>query len=99
MTLRVRFTKRAAAEVERADAWWRENRTAAPRAIREDLASALELLGAQPGIGRPVVNAKLAGTRRIQLDRVRYHVYFRVAGEELVVLAFWHAQRGDEPRI
>ena len=99
MTLRVRFTKRAAAEVGRADAWWRENRTSAPRAIREDLASALELLRAQPGIGRSVENAKLGGTRRIQLDRVKYHVYFRVGGEELVVLAFWHAERGQEPAV
>lgn len=99
MTLKVRFTKRAAAEVERADAWWRENRPAVPRAIRDDLASALELLCVQPGIGRSVENANLAGTRRIQLDRVSYHVYFRVAGEELVVLAFWHAQRVEEPRV
>jgi toxin ParE1/3/4 len=99
VTLSVRFTKRAAAEVERTDAWWRENRPAVPQAIREDLASLLELLSAQPGMGRPVENAKLAGTRRIQLDRVQYHVYYRVAGEELVVLAFWQAQRGEEPRL
>lgn len=98
MTLEVRFTKRAAAEVERADAWWRENRPAAPHAIRDDLASALELLRVQPGIGRAIENAKLAGTRRIQLDRVNYHVYFRVAEGELVVLTFWHAQR-EEPRV
>lgn len=99
MTLRVRLTKRAATEVERADAWWRENRPAVPLAIRDDLASALGLLIAQPGLGRLVTNTKLAGTRRIQLDRVQYHVYFRVAGEELVVLAFWHARRGDVPKV
>lgn len=99
MNLSARFTKRAAGEVERADAWWRENRPAVPGAIRDDLASALELLSAQPGIGRSVENAKLAGTRRIQLDRVGYHLYFRLDGDELVVLAFWHAQRGNEPRV
>lgn len=99
MNLRVRFTKRAAGEVERADTWWRENRPAVPRAIRDDLASALELLSVQPGIGRSVENANLAGTRRIQLDRVSYHLYFRVAGDELVVLAFWHAERGVKPRV
>jgi len=90
VTLSVRFTTRAAAEVERADTWWRENRPAVPQ---------VELLSARPGIGRPVENANLAGTRRIQLDRVQYHVYYRVAGEDLVVLAFWQAQRGQEPRI
>ena len=99
MSLSVRFTKRAAGEVERADAWWRKNRPAVPGAIRDDLASALELLRVPPGISRSVENARLAGTRRIQLDRVNYHVYFRVAGEELVVLAFWHAQREEAPRV
>ncbi len=99
MTLKVRFTKRAAVEVERADAWWRENRPAASDAIREDLASALELLTVQPGLGRGVENTRLAGTRRIQLDRVHYHLYFRVTGEELVVLAFWQSKRGGKPRV
>jgi plasmid stabilization system protein ParE len=99
VTLSVRFTNRAAAEIERADAWWRENRPAVPRAIRDDLASLLELLSAQPEMGRPVENAKLVGTRRIQLDRVQYHVYYRVGGEGLVVLAFWQAQHGEKPRI
>ena len=99
MTLEVRFTKRAAADVERADEWWRNNRPSVPQAVRDDLASALELLRIQPGIGRSVENAKLAGTRRIQLDRVNYHVYFRVAGDDLVILAFWHARRSEEPRV
>jgi plasmid stabilization system protein ParE len=90
VNLRVRFTERAAGEVERADAWWRENRPAVPRAIRDDLASALELLSVQPGIGRSVEHAKLARTRRIQLDRVRYHLYFRAAGDELVPTVGWN---------
>jgi hypothetical protein len=37
VTLRLRLTVRAADEIERADAWWRANRRAAPEAIREDI--------------------------------------------------------------
>lgn len=99
MTLRVRITRRAAAEVERADAWWRQNRLAAPQAIRDDLRAALDLLQLQPGIGQRVENAHLAGVRRLQLDRVHHHVYFRVIADELVVLAFWHSMREGTPRL
>jgi plasmid stabilization system protein ParE len=97
--LRLRITRRAAADIERADAWWRENRLAAPWAIRVDLRSALDLLAVQPGIGQKVENARVAGTRRLHLDRVRYHLYYRVAEGELVVLAFWHSNRGAQPRV
>lgn len=99
MTLRVRITRRAAAEIERADDWWRQNRLAVPQAIREDLRAALELLQMQPGIGQRVENTRLSGARRLQLDRVHHHVYFRVVNQELVVLAFWHSMRAQTPRL
>jgi plasmid stabilization system protein ParE len=99
VTLRVRITRRAALEIERADAWWRANRLAAPHAVRDDLRAALELLVLQPGIGQRVESARLQGVRRLQLDRVHHQVYFRVLGEELVVLAFWHSMREQGPRL
>jgi plasmid stabilization system protein ParE len=99
VTLRLRITRRAAAEIARADEWWRSNRPAAPNAIRDDLRAALDLLQVQPGIGQKVENPRLAGVRRLQLDRVHRHIYFRVHGEELVVLAFWHSMRERTPRL
>jgi plasmid stabilization system protein ParE len=99
VNLRVRITVRAAEEIERADLWWRENRTAAPEAIRQDLERTLKLLVLQPGIGQRVANARLAGVRRIQIDRVHHHVYYRVLGNELVVLRFWPSQRLKQPRV
>ena len=93
MSLNVRIAVRAADEIERADAWWRQNRLAAPEAVRQDLERTLKLLLLQPGIGQRVANARLAGVRRIHIDRVQHHVYYRVQGSELVVLRFWHAQR------
>jgi plasmid stabilization system protein ParE len=97
--LRVRITVRAADEVDRADAWWRDNRPAAPSAIREDLHRTLSILAVQPGIGQRVANARLAGVRRIHIDRVHHHVYYRVQGNELVVLRFWPSQRLKQPRV
>jgi hypothetical protein len=44
LNLRLRVTARAAREIERADAWWQENRSAAPRALRDDLKAAFNLL-------------------------------------------------------
>ena len=99
MTLRLRVSARAAAEIERADAWWRENRSSAPGALREDLKAAFELLLRQPGVGVKVTSARLTGTRRLHLGRVRYFVYYRARNEELAVLSVWHSSRGHGARV
>ena len=99
MTRSIRITARAAAEIERADSWWRANRLAAPHAVREDLRSTLVLLALQPGIGERVQNAKLSGTRSLQIDRIGYDVYYREHDDVVVVLALWHSHRAKKPRI
>jgi plasmid stabilization system protein ParE len=52
VTLRLRIAAGATREIERIDAWWRENREAAPGAVREDLEAAFQLLLQQPGMGK-----------------------------------------------
>ncbi len=99
MSPKLRITFRAADEIERADAWWRENRLAAPDAVREDLERTLNLLLLQPGIGQRVMNTRLSGVRRIHIDRIHHHVYYRVQASELVVLRFWPSQRLQQPRV
>ena len=99
MTLRLRITARAAREVERAAAWWQQNRLAVPAALREDLRAAFELLLQQPDIGIKVAGMRLLGTRRLHLDRVSYFIYYRVTSDELVILSFWHSSRGRVPHI
>jgi plasmid stabilization system protein ParE len=99
VSLKLRIAVRAANEVERADAWWRQNRLAAPEAVRQDLERTLKLLLLQPGIGQRVANTRLAGVRRIHVDRIQHHVYYRVQGNDLVVLRFWPAQRLKQPRL
>jgi plasmid stabilization system protein ParE len=99
VTRRIRITARAATEIERADAWWRAHRLAAPNAVQEDLRAALELLALQPGIGERAENAKLAGTRGLQIDRIGYDLYYREQGDVVVVLALWHSHRANKPRV
>ena len=99
MTLKLSVTLRAAAQIERADRWWSENRLSAPEALREDIASAFGVLLRQPGIGTKVVNPKVLGVRRLHLGRIRYFLYYRVKEGELVVLAFWHSSRGKGPAL
>ena len=95
----VRIASRAASEIERAEKWWGENRASVPRAVREDLKAAFTLLLKQPGIGVKVGNTRLSGVRRLHLGRIRYVVYYRVKGDELVVLSVWHSSRRAGPSL
>jgi plasmid stabilization system protein ParE len=99
LPLTVRIKPRAQRQIEKAAGWWRENRLAAPGAIGEDLESALAILVEQPRIGTKVETSRPEEVRRLYLTRVRYFVYYRVKGEYLEVVAFWHASRGSGPSV
>ncbi|MES2563086.1 MAG: type II toxin-antitoxin system RelE/ParE family toxin [Pseudomonadota bacterium] len=99
MALRLRITRRAASEIERAELWWVVNRRAVPLAVREDLKSAFDLLLRQPGVGVRIANTRLAGVRRLHLGRIRYFVYYRAKNEDLTVLSVWHSSRGTTPSL
>jgi len=97
--LQIRVSLPAQGQIEEAAAWWAENRPAAPGAIRDDLADILNVLVRQPGIGVSARRSRVKGLRRVTLKRVRYYLYYRVSGDALEVLAFWHTSRGQSPRI
>lgn len=99
MALTIRIKPRAQREIERAAEWWAENRLAAPGAIREDLEMALALLILEPGVGTKVETPRVEVVRRLYLPRVRYFMYYRVRGNDLEVIAFWHASRGEGPAL
>jgi plasmid stabilization system protein ParE len=96
-SLRIEITDNAQAQISTAAAWWAENRPAAPNAIREELDRILDLLRVQPAIGTSARRATLSGVRRVTLSRIRYYVYYRVVGDALQVLAFWHTSRASGP--
>jgi plasmid stabilization system protein ParE len=76
--LPVEITALAAQHIRKAERWWRENRTAAPNAVREELEHALTLIAAQPRIGGRATNVKLQGVRRIYLPIIKEHLYYHV---------------------
>ena len=99
MALTARVMPRARREINKAADWWLENRSAAPGALDLDLKAAINALVEQPGIGSKVENAHDPGTRRLYLARTKYFVYYRAKGNDLEVIAFWHASREQEPTV
>jgi plasmid stabilization system protein ParE len=95
----VEVTPRALAQIERAAKWWATNRPAAPGAIADDFEAAAKLLALQPGIGERSASRKYPGLRCLQLDRVRYDIYYHVLPDRVVVLALWHSNRGAGPKL
>lgn len=95
----VEVTPRAAIQLAAAAIWWSKNRPAAPDAIRIDFQEATLLLASQPGVGATSSTPRYPGLRRIYLSRVRYHIYYQVQGEKVVIVAFWHASRGSGPGL
>jgi hypothetical protein len=59
----------------------------------------LSVLSTQPGVGAPARRGRVKGVRRVNLTRVRYYIYYRVSGNFLDLLAFWHSSRGGHPRV
>ena len=99
MALSVRIKTRAQREIERAAEWWSINRLAAPGAVRMDLEAALALLIEEPGICTKVETSRTVVVRRLYLPRVGYYIYYRVRGNFLDVVAFWHSRRGVGPSL
>lgn len=95
----VEVTPRALAQLERAARWWEVNRPATPGAIATDFEVATEILTLQPGIGAQSACARYPELRRLYLERVRYHIYYDIRPGKVVVLAFWHASRGEKPKL
>jgi len=95
----VRLTRRAAAEIREAAAWWAASRAAAPDAVREELRRVFALISTQPRVGAVARNAALKGVRRVHLSRVHHHLYYRLKAGRVEILALWHARRGKEPNV
>ena len=98
-TLDVVFQHRATRDIEEINAWWRANREAAADLFLFELRATLSIAALSPTLGAPARDVRLLDIRRLILQRTRYHVYYRVAGQVLEVLAVWHAVRGSGPGL
>lgn len=96
---RVDLTEDAERHVTVIDAWWRENREAAPGLFMEELVAAFDLLQRMPLAGIEYDNGDVPEVRRVLLRSTRYHVYYRVRANVVVVLAVWSGYRGTGPSL
>jgi plasmid stabilization system protein ParE len=98
-SLAVVLQRRAIQEIEEINGWWRANRTASPDLFLRELESVLVAVAMMPTLGAAVRGERAPGLRRVLLRRTSYHVYYRVCGEVLEVLAVWHGSRGAGPGL
>jgi hypothetical protein len=99
--LHIEVSERAEQQIRETDRWWRENRPKAPNAVREELERIGRLLAFRPRVGTRAVNVRLAGVRRIHIERIHCDVYYRIDGarEFIEIVAFWGSRRGVGPPI
>jgi plasmid stabilization system protein ParE len=86
-------------QVHTIDDWWRRERPAAPHLFSEELAAAFALLGGAPQAGRRYPHPTIPEVRRILLRSSRYHIYYKIHEDDVIVLAVWSAMRGSGPEI
>lgn len=96
---RVLVSPEVEASVRLLDAWWRENRPAAPTLFLEELAEAFELLRTFSRVGHAYPHPRVRGVRRVLLRASRFHVYYVVEGSAVLVLAVWSAVQGRGPDL
>jgi plasmid stabilization system protein ParE len=99
MTVRIVVTPEAEEQARTIDTWWRHERPAAPGLFTEELAAAFALLGHAPEAGRRYPHPTVSDVRRVLLRSTRYHVYYKLRENEVVVLAIWSGVRGTGPEL
>ncbi|WP_082488670.1 type II toxin-antitoxin system RelE/ParE family toxin [Duganella sp. Leaf61] len=95
----ISVTHRAAAEIRQLASWWQQHRLAAPDAVQLELERAFTLLSMLPKVGAIAKNARLANVRRVHLAKIHHHLYYRIAGNRVEILALWHTSRHSKPGI
>lgn len=95
------FSPEAEQDVEKIDAWWRENGPDAPRMFAEELAGVCLQIQRKPLIVRPYREQRGVVIRRWLMKRTERHVYFEADAERgvVTVLRVWGARRGRGPKL
>ncbi len=77
-----------------------EGEPGASSAIRDALAWIVDHLQQNPFMGSHVENARRSDVRRFYLDRIGYHIFYRVDQRRarVVIVTFWHERRRP-PRL
>ena len=99
MTVHVVVTPEAFQQALPIDTWWQTERTAAPQLFSQELSAALALLGTLPPAGRGYPHPTVPDVRRVLLRSSRYHVYYTIHEDAVIILAVWSAVRGSGPDL
>jgi plasmid stabilization system protein ParE len=99
--VKLRLGKRLLLQVERKEAWWAENRPAAPDLFARELRDTLEHITTTPGSGIGWPTPRRPTLRRILMPRTQNHIFFVVDDETqtIDVLAIWGAARERSPKL
>lgn len=95
---RVYLAPEAREQARTIDVWWRENRPSAPELFVSELSSAVSTLASAPKGGTPYPH-EMKGIRRLLLRSTRYHVYYRVKNDDILVVAIWFSVRASGPDL
>lgn len=87
--MRVEFHPAAAREVEDAQAWYEERSGLAASAFLLELSNAVSRIHEAPAR----YAAAEGGTRRIAMDRFPFTLYYRIAADQITVVAVAHQKR------
>jgi plasmid stabilization system protein ParE len=99
LSLPVEFSDDAREQADAASTWWRANRERAPDLFDDELAAATERLASSSSLTPVYATVGGAEVRRLLLPRTRYHVYFTIEPDIVVVHAVWHTSRGHSPAL
>lgn len=88
--MRLRYTRRAASDLRAVLGYIAERSEPGAQHVMARLKSIIELLVTHPGIGRATGKADI---RRVVATPYPYLVFYRVAADEIIILAIRHAAR------
>jgi plasmid stabilization system protein ParE len=70
-----------------------------PELFQRELETTVAAVASSPMLGAVSADDEFPDVRRVLMRRTRYHVYYRIIGDVLEVLAIWHAARGEGPTL
>jgi toxin ParE1/3/4 len=93
--MRLRYTKRAAQQIDKSLSYIAEQSPQGAAHVRERLFAAVTLLQYRPYAGRATSRA---GIRRFSLLPYPYFIDYRIVGDDLIVMRFRHAARKSKEK-
>lgn len=88
--MRILWSRRAIANLTALRDYIAEDSPAGAAAVATRILDAVELLAAQPHLGRP---GRIAGTRELVVPDTPYIVPYRIRGDRLELIAVFHGRR------